>query len=130
MKKVLLAFFLGLGTQMAAVAGPSHSHDHNHATDHKAMHGGLFYQAAYDYELLIKDGQALLFVTDHGKPVSLSGATAKLTILEGSKRTDIVLSPSGESLSAKTTIKPSAGAKAVVQLRVAGKSSTAKFTFP
>ncbi|MGA0810657.1 MAG: hypothetical protein ACO3PA_06575, partial [Burkholderiaceae bacterium] len=81
------------------------------------------------YELLIKDGQALLFVTDHGKPVSLSGATAKLTILEGSKRTDIVLSPSGESLSAKTTIKPSAGAKAVVQLRVAGKSSTAKFTF-
>ena len=125
MRNLMLALLLGIGVQMSVVAGPGHGH----GSDHKAMHGGLFYQANYDYELVVRDGEVKLFVTDHGKAVELSGATARVTILMGGKKTDIIMAPTGEFFSAKTTRKPEKGAKAVVQMQISGKASTARFTF-
>ena len=125
MKKFVLAILLSVGVQMSGVAGPAH----DHGKEHKAVHGGLFSQAAYDYELLVKDREARLFVTDHGQPVILSGSTAKVTILEGTRKTDIDMTPSGQYFVAKTALNPGKGAKAVVQLKIGGKASTARFTF-
>lgn len=125
MKKFVLAILLSVGVQMSGVAGPAH----DHGKDHKAVHGGLFFQAAYDYELLVKDGEARLFVTDHGKPLVLSGSTAKMTILDGAKKIDIDMAPSGQYFVAKTGLNPGKGAKVVVQLKIGGKTSTARFTF-
>jgi hypothetical protein len=125
MKNVVLAILLGIGIQMSVVAGSGH----DHGKDHKAMHGGLLYQATYDYELVVRDGEVKLFVTDHGKPIELSGATARMTILVGNKKTDIDMVPAGAFFSAKTTLKPEKGAKAVVQMKISGKVSTARFAF-
>jgi|1048.fasta_scaffold143203_1 hypothetical protein len=125
MSKLTAALLASFIFHLPAVAGPGH----DHGKDHKPMNGGLFFQAAYDYELVVKDGEVKLFVTDHGKPVSLAGASAKLSILEGVKKTDIDLMPSGVFFSAKTGLKPVSGAKAVVQVKIGGKSSTARFTF-
>ena len=125
MRNLMLALLLGIGVQMSVVAGPGH----DHGKDHKAMHGGLFYQATYDYELVLRDGEVKLFVTDHGKAVELSGATARVTILMGNKKTDIVMAPTGAFFSAKTTIKPEKGSKAVAQIKIGGESSTARFSF-
>ena len=125
MKKFILAFLVGVGFQMSAVAGPGH----DHGKDHKPMHGGLFYQAAHDYELLIKDGEARLYVTDHGNAVDLAGASAKLTVLEGSQKTEVQLKPAGAYFSGGFANTPAKGAKAVVQLKIGGESSTARFKF-
>lgn len=125
MKNVLLVLLMLFGLQMSVVAGPGH----DHGKDHKAMHGGLFHQAAHDYELVIKDGEARLYVTDHGNVVNLVGASAKLTVLEGSQKTEVQLKPAGGYFSGQFAKTPAKGARAVVQLKIGGESSTARFKY-
>ena len=72
MKRVFLAVLLLVGVQMSVMAGPGH----DHGKDHRPMHGGLFHQAAHDYELVIKDGEVRLYVTDHGNVVNLGRGRA------------------------------------------------------
>lgn len=125
MKKVFLAVLLLVGVQMSVMAGPGH----DHGKDHKPMHGGLFHQAAHDYELVIKDGEVRLYVTDHGNVVNLAGASAKLTVLEGSQKTEVQLKPTGAHFSGQFAKTPGKGARAVVQLKIGGESSTARFKY-
>lgn len=97
--------------------------DHKHGHEHKPLHGGVVVEANdIDFELVAKSDSLTLFVRDHGKPASTQGATAKLTLLNGTEKTETALAPAGDNkLEAKGTFKVGSGTKAVATVTLAGK---------
>lgn len=112
----LLALALLAGT--AAQAGGNHQHDH------KPLHGGIVAEASdLDFELLLsRPGQITLYVRDHGKPLALNGASARLTLLSGSdKREASLVAVGGERLEAQGDFKLAAGSKVVALVQLPGR---------
>ena len=92
-------------------------------------HGGTV-QAASDlsFELVAQPGGAAIYVEDHGKPMPLTGVTGRLTVLNGSDRTEADLTPAGDRLEARG-VKLASGSKVVAALRTAKqKAITVRFT--
>lgn len=98
--------------------------------DHKPVHGGIVVEGkAADYELVARPDVLQLYLRDHGKPMDVSKATAKVTLLSGSEKQDVSLAPAGDKLEAKGTFKVQAGTKVVAVVSNAGKIlGTARFT--
>ena len=89
-------------------------------------HGGVVSSTKDDMniELVAKDGKAVLYVEDHGKPVATAGATGKLTVLNGAEKTEVSLEPGGENtMVSKGDANLSKGAKAVASLTFADKKA-------
>lgn len=102
--------------------------DHGHGSDHKPVHGGIVVEANHmDFELVATQNAISLHLRDHGKPMDVSKATAKVTLLAGSQKQEIELKPEGDKLIANGAFKTEAGAKAVAQVSVNGKTTTARF---
>ncbi|CAN7766367.1 hypothetical protein LJR039_007325 [Pseudorhodoferax sp. LjRoot39] len=124
------------GVAHAADDHKGHAHDAKGAEAHpheaKALHGGVVAVVKdVNYELVAKDGEAALYVSDHGKPVDLAGATAKLTMLSGTKKQEVALAPGDNALRAKGAFTVPAGTKAVVVVHLKAKPAlTARFTLP
>lgn len=97
--------------------------DHKHGHEHKPLHGGVVVEANdIDFELVAKPDSLTLFVRDHGKPASTQGATAKVTLLNGTEKTEAALTPAGDNkLEAKGPFKVGSGTKAVATVTLAGK---------
>ena len=101
---------------------------HKDGHDLKPMHGGVVVEVKeIDYELVAKADTLQLYLRDHGKPVDVSKASAKITLLAGTEKQEVVLNPAGNKLEAKGTFKVSSGTKVLAQVVVGGKSSTARF---
>ena len=116
---LLITASLALGS--LAWAGP------NDGT-HKPMQGGILATVKdVDYELVAKPDVLQLFVRDHGKPVDVSKATAKVTLLSGADKQEVELKPTGDKLEAKGSFKVSPGTKVVAQVNSAGKTASARF---
>ena len=99
------------------------------AHDHKPLHGGVVAEVKdVDYELVAKPSTIQIFVRDHGKPVDVSKATAKVTLLTGSDKQEVELKPAGDRLEAGGSFKVGAGTKAVAVVTINGKPATARFT--
>lgn len=126
---------------MAALALPvlaaedHKGHDHSgtgaHAGhDDKARYGGVVSVVKdVNYELVVKPDAVALYVADHGKPVDLKGATARLTLLSASDKSEVTLAPAGDRLEAKGAFKPAAGTKALASVTLAGQAPTSvRFT--
>jgi hypothetical protein len=112
-----LAGVFALATTFAAQAHEDHG---------KPQFGGVVGEAgAFQVELVSKPDLLTLYVTDHGKPVSVKGATAKLTMLTGSNKTEAELKPSddGKKLEAKGSFNVGKGTKIVSLVTLAGKSA-------
>lgn len=94
--------------------------------EHKPKYGGVVTVVKdVQYELVAKGGSVALFIEDHGKKVDTKGATAKLTLLAGGEKTDVMLLPVGENgLEAKGAFKTPPGTKAVATITLAGKPAT------
>lgn len=110
----LLVLTLLAGT--AAQAGGNH--------DHKPLHGGIVAEASdLDFELLLsRPGQLTLYVRDHGKPLPLNGASARLTLLSGVDKREALLAPvGGERLEAQGDFKLAAGSKVVALVQLPGR---------
>lgn len=107
-----------------ALAAPAFAKD-----DHTAKHGGIFVETkALDFEIVVKPDLIQVYVADHGKPVKLDGAKGKVTLLNGSEKTEVDLAPSGDKLEAKGSFKVAKGTKGIALVTVAGKSAaTARF---
>ncbi len=120
---LIAAVSLGLSGLAFAAAG----HDHGH--EHKALHGGIVTEVKdVDYELLVKPDAILLFVRDHGKPVNISQASAKATLLSGTEKREIDFKPAGDMLEAKGNFNAIQGAKVLVAITLPGKpAATARF---
>lgn len=104
-----------------AWAGPNDAH-------HKPLHGGVLKTVKdIDYELVASPTALRLYVRDHGKPVDMSKASAKLTLLTGAEKQEVYLKPSGDKLEETGSFKVVSGTKAVAVLSIGGKQSTARF---
>ena len=98
--------------------------------DHKPMHGGILTTVKdIDYELVANPTALRLFVRDHGKPVDISKATAKLTLLSGKEMQEVELKASGDKLEALGSFKVSPGTKVVAVIFSGLISSTLLDTF-
>ncbi len=98
--------------------------------DTKPMHGGIVQVVAdMHYELVpLKDGAAL-FVIDHGKPVDATKMSGKLTVLNGTRKSEAELRPAGGNKLEAGSVTLAPGAKVVASLRAAdGKAKTVRFT--
>ena len=110
-----------------AMAGTAQAVGGKH--DHKPLHGGVVVEGKeLDFELVAKPATLHLYLRDHGTPVDMSKAAAKLTLLSGSEKQEVVLRPAGNKLEATGKFKVGPGTKAVAVITVAGKPATARFS--
>lgn len=137
MKIAMLVAALALGLSAQALAADDHKgHEHDskagspHAHDVESRHGGVVSVVKdIHYELVARPDGIALYVSDHGKPMNLSGATARLTLLSGSKKSEASLAPVGDALQATGAFGVGPGTKAVAQVSLKGQPAQAvRFT--
>ena len=124
-KKLYTALAMTLALGLSALSfDPALAHG-----EAKARHGGVVATASdLGFELVGTPAGAAIYVDDHGKPVVPTGMTGKLTVLQGSVKSEAELAVAGDKLEAKG-VKLAAGAKVVAALKTpASKSITVRFT--
>lgn len=111
-RRRLLAVLLTVATP--ALAGPD---------DVKPLYGGVVQEIRdISYELVAKPDTLSLYVHDHGKKLPSAGGAARVTLLNGSEKTDVALAPAGDNLfQAKGTFKVQKGTRAIAVVTLAGK---------
>lgn len=123
MTKHLLTVLIALtvATGSAAVLA------HGEATP---RHGGVTRTVNdLSFELVARDTGAVIYIEDHGKPVSTSGFGGKLTVLEGSNRSEAALKPGSDNTLVAEGVKLQQGAKAVAVVTAgSGRTTTVRFT--
>lgn len=121
MKKRLVGVVLGLSALWLNVA---FAHESG-----KARHGGVVAAASdLTFELVTEGGNAVIYVEDHGKPVAPTGMKGKLTVLNGTEKSEAALVVAGGKLEARG-LKLAKGAKVVAALTTpAAKAITVRFT--
>lgn len=69
---------------------------HAHAEHGQPQFGGVVAEAGLaQFEVVAKDGKVVVHVTNHGAAVDTAGAKGKLTVLAGTAKSEIVLTPAG-----------------------------------
>ena len=64
----------------------------NHGHDHTAKHGGIAVETKQaGLEIVARPDLIQIYVDDHGKPVNLDGAKAKVTLLNGTETSEVAL---------------------------------------
>ena len=108
----------------AAPRLPKKKDDHN-----AAKHGGIAIETkALYFEVVAKPDLIQVYVGEHGKAVKLEGAKGKVTLLNGSEKTEVDLAPVGDKLEAKGSFKVAKGTKGIASVTLAGKpAATARF---
>ena len=129
MNKTMAAVLLGM-----AITLPTWAHTDDYLDTLTTAHGGQLRMAGpYHLELVAKDKELVLYVTDHGdNPVKTEGGTAKATIQIGKSKagTTVKLEPAGENQMkglGEFTLKPAS--VIVVFVKLAGdEAQSARFT--
>jgi hypothetical protein len=105
----------------SAIAGTGH--------DLKPKFGGVVVETKTgDVEIVAKPDSIHIHITDHGKAVKLDGAKAKVTLLNGTEKSEAELVPVGDKLEAKGAFKVAKGTKGIAVVTLAGKPPvTARF---
>ena len=80
-----------------------------------------------DVELVAKSDVLAIYLSDHGKPISSEGGTAKLTILNGSDKKEYELLPVGGRFELKGAFSVPKGSKAIAVIKLKSKVITARF---
>lgn len=89
----------------------------------KPKHGGIVQTSSdLSFELVATADGALIHVEDHGKPMNTAGMSGKLTVLNGTEKSEADLMPSGDRLQARG-INLKSGAKVVAALNTANKKA-------
>lgn len=95
----------------------------------KARHGGVV-QTAHDlgFELVVRGDVVAIYIEDHGKPVAPAGISGRLTVLNGTDKSEATLTAAGDRLEARG-VKIAKGARVVAALTTADKKAmTVRFT--
>lgn len=112
MKKFLIPLLAASALALPAVA----------AEDHAPKFGGVVVETkAGDLELVAKPELIVIHVSDHGKPMTLISATGKVTVFNGSDKTEAALAIVGDKLEAKGSFKVGAGTKVLTEVSLNGK---------
>lgn len=108
-----LATCLALSSAAAMAAGKD---------NHSPKFGGVVIETkAGDLEIVAKPDVIQIYVSDHGKPIKLDGSKAKITLLNGTDKSEVDLTPAGDKLEAKGNFKISKGTKGIAVVTLAGK---------
>lgn len=106
---------------LIAVSGAAQAAD-EHGHEHKPLHGGLVSESgSTEYELVAKADSIALYAREHGKPVSMQGGRAKLTLLSGTEQSQVELAPASDKLQAIGSFKVAAGTKIVAAVQLQGR---------
>ena len=91
----------------------------------KPKHGGVMQSAGdISFELVSKDGKAVIYVEDHGVNLATAGATGTMTVLAGTKKSVAALVPIGANgLTSKTALQLERGAKVVASITLLGREA-------
>lgn len=122
MRKLLHTLALAAGLALAPALGLAHG-------DIDAKHGGVTkMQNDLGFELVPQADGAAIYIEDHGKPVPVAGMSGKLTVLNGSQKSEAPLVPAGDKLEAKN-VKVKQGSKVVAAIQTADrKTITVRFS--
>jgi hypothetical protein len=96
----------------------------------KPRHGGVV-QVSNDvnFELVAEADGATIYLVDHDAPMSSKGIAGKLTVLQGSNKTEVDVKEAGDNKLRATGVKLGKGDKVVAVLNnVEGKTATVRFT--
>lgn len=126
---VLSALLFACFVNLASAADDHKGHAHtekpgqSHAHDAKPQHGGVVSVIKdINYELVAKADSLTLYVTDHDQPVDTRNASATITLLSASDKTEAKLLPAeGNQLRAQGVFNIQAGTKAVAIVKLGDK---------
>ena len=89
--------------------------------DDVPKHGGLVRHANdITYELVALPQGAQIYIEDHGKPVSTAAMLGKLTVLQGSAKSEAVLKPGGPNRLDAAGIQIAKGARVLAVINTPG----------
>ncbi len=112
-KAMLMVVSIALTPAVALAQGHTHGH---------AKQGGVVTEVNdIDYELVARPDVIRLYVRDHDKPVPVTNASAKLTLLNGNEKSEVTLAPTGDKLEATGSFKVARGTKVVAVVTLPGK---------
>ncbi len=113
-----------LGAALAALPPASLAHG-----TAKPLYGGVVQVAAdIQYELVPQPGGAALYVVDHGKPADATRMSGKLTVLQGTQKTEGELKPAGGNKLEATGLALAPGARVVAVIKGQdGKTVSVRF---
>lgn len=121
-KSLTLLICAMLFIAQGAIAGGGH--------DHGPKNGGVVREVGdVAYELVAKADKLTLYVSNHGKPMVTTGATARIKLFAGNAQTEVVLEPAGDSrMEAKGNFKLGVGVRAALAITLSGQTEQ-KVTF-
>ena len=100
--------------------------------DHgKAQLGGVVAEAGEaQFEIVAKDGKVVVYASNHGQPVAMTGASGKLIALAGTAKSEIALKAAGDNrLAGEGAVAK--GAKLLLSVQLAnGKTLQARAVAP
>ncbi len=114
MKHFLHAMLLGLSM---AVAQPLLAHGE------QPHHGGVVSEVKdLSFELVSEKGKAAIYILDHGSPVPTENVSGKLTVLNGTEKSELDLQPAGNNkLMSHSDVALGKGVKVIASLTLADK---------
>lgn len=90
----------------------------------KSERGGVVKMANdLSFELVSSSEGVTIYVGDHGKPKATDGATGKVTVLQGKKKSEAPLLPSGGNALLAKGVTLASGSTLVASVTFADKSS-------
>lgn len=96
--------------------------------DHAPKHGGIVIEVKdVDYEVVAKSDVIQIYARDHGKAVKMEGGKAKVTLLNGSEKAEVELTPAGDKLEARGNFRVAKGTKGVAMVTLGGKTNAVRF---
>jgi hypothetical protein len=93
-------------------------------------HGGAVASASdLAFELAGTADGATLYIEDHGRPLATAGMSGKLTVLNGTERSEAALEPAGENRLQAKGVKVGKGTKSIATLSLPDKKQvTVRFS--
>lgn len=93
------------------------------------MHGGIVQEVNdVNFELVVETDGVTIYLLNHDEPMESKGITGKLTVLQGSKKSEVAVKAAGDNKLRATGIKIGKGDKIVAVLnQVEGKTATVRF---
>ena len=121
--RLILIIIIAAGFITPAWAGPNH--------DLKPKHGGIITESRdVTLELVVLGDQVNLYISDHGKALSMKELNGKLTVLNGSVKTEHNFSPAEQYLTATGIANLTKGSILVVTITgYQGKTLNARFVY-
>lgn len=108
------------------VPAAADAHSNEYLATMKGDHGGMLRMAGnYHFELVLADGKAQVWVTDHGGTVqSTKGASGTLRVINGSGSVSVRLAPAGGNglMGTDPRIKLQKGTKLLLVVNMGGDS--------